>query len=130
MKKWLFIFFLFPLLAHSQQTIITGLNRFIVGGSGGGGGTGVAIDFSYEVRTYSPVMNISYNPLRPNIEVTMIADLSLFMNTVPVGSGGNVRFIITSGVPHVNGTLTTAFPSAPVTVVKTYTNIGGTLTWN
>lgn len=134
MKKWLFILLLIPLFAHSQQ--ISGLNRFVVGGlssggGGGGGGTGVAIDTSYEVLTFASIMNVSYNPLRPNKQVTSTTDFSFFMNYVPDGFGGNVRFIITSGVPHVNGTLATAFPTAPATVVKTYNKTtGNPLMWN
>lgn len=131
MKKWLFIFFLFPLLVDGQQTIITGLNRFIVGGSGGGGGTGVAVDTSYEVLTYASVMNVSYNPLRPNKQITAppTGALSFFMNYVPDGFGGNVRFIYTIA-PIVNGVLTTIFPSGPVTIVKPYNKTtGNPLTW-
>jgi hypothetical protein len=133
MKKWLFIFFLFPLLAHSQQPIITGLNRIVVGGSGGGGGggMGVAIDTSYEVLTYAAIMNVSYNPLRPNKQVTApsTGDLSFFMNYVPNGFGGHVRFIYTIP-PNVNGIVATAFPTGPITVDKIYTEIAGTLNWN
>lgn len=132
MKIYLLILFLIPALAHSQAIAITGLNRIVVGGKSGGGGTGVAIDTSYEVRTYAAVMNISYNPLRPNIQVTApsTGELSLFMNYVPDGFGGNVRFIYTIP-PIVNGILTTAFPGGPITVNKTYTKaIGVPITWN
>lgn len=122
---------LLPAFAHSQIAI-TGLVQFKVGGNSGGGGTGVAIDYSYELRADSGIVNISYNPLRPNIQETVPStnNLSFFMNYVPNGFGGNVRFIYTTP-PIVNGILTTAFPSGPITVNKTYTKVSSTpLTWN
>lgn len=132
MKKHLLILlFLFPLFAHSQQTIIRGLNRFIVSGTSGGGGGGVTVDTSYEIRISADIMNVNYNPLRPNIQVTAASTqaLSFFMNFVPNGSGGHVRFIYTIP-PIVNGVVATPFPSGPITIDKIYTEIAGTLNWN
>lgn len=131
MKKWLFIFLFLPAIGYSQIAI-TGLNRFVVGGSSGGGGTGVAIDTSYEILAYAPIMNVTYNPLRPKMQVTVpgTSNLSFFMNYVPNGFGGNVRFIYTTP-PVVNGTVTTAFPTGPITVVKSYSEVSSNpLLWN
>lgn len=134
MKKWLFILLFIPCFAHSQIAI-TGLTIFVVGGNGGGGGgTGIAIDYSYELISYSRIINKSYNPLRPNIQVTVpdSSNLSFFMNYTPNGFGGNVRFIYGTGCTIiVNGTLTTPFPSGPVTVVKSYSEASSNpLLWN
>ena len=128
MKK-LIILLLLPCLAHSQIAITT-LGNFVVGGSSsGGGGTGVAIDTSYEVLAYAPIMNVSYDPLRPNKQVTSTGSLSFFMNYVPDGFNGNVRFIYTTA-PVVNGIVTTPFPTGPATVTKTYTKATGVpITW-
>jgi hypothetical protein len=131
MKNWLFILLFLPFIAHSQIAI-TGLNRFVVTGTSGGGGTGIAIDTSYELRADSGIINVRYNPLRPNIQETVPGtnNLSLFMNYVPDGYSGNVRFIYTIP-PIVNGILTTPFAAGPATVNKTYTKaIGVTITWN
>jgi hypothetical protein len=133
MKYFIFILLLLPCFAHSQ--VITGLTRFVVGGSGGGGGgTGVAIDYSYEAIPYAPIINVTYDPLRPNKQVTVPdgATLSFFMYYTPNGFGGNVRFIYGTGSSIVvNGTLTTPFAAGPLTVTKTYSEINNNpLLWN
>lgn len=131
MKKWLLVFLFLPAIGYSQIAI-SGLVQYKVAGTSGGGGTGVAIDTSYEVLAYAPIINVTYNPLRPNKQVTVpgTSNLSFFMNYVPNGFGGSVRFIYTTP-PIVNGTVTTPFPTGPITVNKTYSEISSNpLLWN
>lgn len=131
MKKWLLIFLFLPAIGYSQIPI-TGLNQFIVGGSSGGGGTVIAIDTSYETVVDTSIVNVRYNPLRPNKKIVLTRNLTLFMNNVPIGSTGNVKFTLTTGAETVqlNGIMNTAVPTTPGTFIFSYNNIAGVLNWN
>ena len=126
--RLLLLLLLLPFASSAQH--FSRLSRVVVGGTGSGGG--VAVDTSHEALVYSQVMNVQYNPLRPNKRVVLGGDCSFFMNGVPVSSSGDVRFIFVTGSENlqVNGVQNTSPPGVPGLFQETYGNVAGLMEWN
>jgi hypothetical protein len=89
----------------------------------------LAVDTTYENLLYQPIMNINYNILRPNQQVTVTGDLHFNENFINPGYSGKVRFVLTgTSTITVNGHVINEFPTSG-TFIRTYSNSKGIISW-
>jgi hypothetical protein len=128
-QRYIFLLFIIPFTANAQTGFpVRSFAKIVVNGTTSGG---VTIDNTPEQLVFTPIINTYYKPVTPNKTITVTADLTFAENNIPVGSSGNVTFVLTGSFNvQLNGQVNNSIPASPGTYTRTISNISGTYTWN